>query len=380
MVVLNNLLNDARVQKEAKSLTHNGYDVVVIGIHTDKLASKEQIDGYDVIRIRLRSTKWKFRVLIQLIRYLEFTLRSAITMAKYKPHVCHAHAIQALPACWLVAKLVHSKLVYDAHEFEQGRDFSTAARIPWFMQKFWTTPELLFIRSADAVITVSDTIAQALVTSYQIQSPIVIRNAPENFKLPGPTTYLYDRYSLPSDLPIVLYQGKVNEGRGLRELISSAKMVKNVAFVIAGDGPLIDDLKNAAEENGDQTNVIFTGHIPLEILPVVTASGTIGVVLTQNTCLNHFYSLPNKIFEYLQAGIPVIGSDMPEISRVIRNFQVGEVIEHISAENIANTIHLILSNPDRYTNLKNNALNAGRKLTWEIEGVKLLNLYKKMVL
>jgi len=378
MLVLNNLLHDARVQKEAKSLAQAGYQVTVFALHIGQVASQEQRDGFQVIRIQLKSDHWKLEPFTQYVRYFEFTIRAAQFMAKFKPWICHAHAIQALPACWLAARYAHSRLVYDAHEFEQGRDFSTAFRIPRLMQKLWALPEKLFISTADAVITVNDSIAQALVTSYQITTPVVIQNCPEKSSLAGRTTILYERYSIPPDVPIVIYQGGLSKGRGLKELVRSADLVKNTAFVIVGDGAMAEDLRHTAQQLGKQARVIFTGRLSLESLPEVTASATIGVVLTQNTCLNHFFTLPNKIFEYLQAGIPVIGSNLPEIARVIRDYQVGEVLDNISTEAIADCINRLLSDPDRYRHLAKNARIAARKLNWGIESKKLLALYNEL--
>lgn len=379
MLVLNNLLNDARVQKEARSLAQAGYRVTVFALHVGQVPSHEQLDDFQVIRIHLKSDHLKLGPFTQYVRYFEFTIRAAYLMMRFKPQVCHAHAIQALPACWLATRYAHSCLIYDAHEFEQGRDFSTAFRIPLLMQKLWTLPEDLFIRSADAIITVSDSIAQELVTSYQITTPIVIRNCPEKSNLNRQTTTLYERYSIPCDIPVIIYQGGLSEGRGLREFVRSAELVKNTAFVIVGDGALGEDLRQDADHLGEKAFVIFTGRLSLEQLPEVTASATIGVVLTENTCLNHFLTLPNKLFEYLQAGIPVIGSNMPEIARIIHDYQVGEVLDTISSEVIANSIIRLLSDPDYYRYLEENALKAAQKLNWGVESQKLLSLYQKFV-
>lgn len=181
MLVLNDITSDARVHKQAASLAREGYSVTVLGLFDQALPEREEKSGYKILRLKISSFRAQAGALAQIIRYLEFNLHAVISILPLRPKVCHAHAIQALPACWLAAKLSRCKLIYDSHEYERGQDFSAGSRIPRLMRLLWTWPEKLFIRSADIVLTVSDSIAESLVQVYHIERPFVIRNIPERF-------------------------------------------------------------------------------------------------------------------------------------------------------------------------------------------------------
>ena len=377
MLVLNNFLFDARVHKEAKTLAQAGYQVTVVAFYDGSAPEYVYQDGYHIHRIRINSRNWRVWIFTQIIRYFEFTLRAASTMIRLHPQVCHAHAIQALLPCWLAHIIARCKLVYDSHEFEQGMDFSSSTRIPKLLELTWTWPEKLLIHSTDSVITVSDSLADALARSYHIEQPVVIRNCPESKPYRAGSNYLHVKYNIPQDWPVVLYQGILTHGRGLIELVQSANELQNLAVVITGHGPLAETLMEAASKITSNTKFIFTGSIPMAHLPEMTASASIGVVLTQNTCLNHYYSLPNKLFEYVQAGLPVVGSNLPEIAKIIQEYQIGVVVDPDDPRNIASGIQqLIEKRGDSIA--RKNTVRVANIYNWENESRKLIILYRKL--
>lgn len=379
MIVLNNLTHDARVQKEAKTLVAAGHEATVIGLKDETVPERETFSGFQVRRVALRSNRWRLGPLTQFVRYLEFSWRAARIALSLPAQVCHAHAIQALPACWLASRLGRAALIYDAHEFEQNQDFSTSKRIPALLRLTWSWPERLFIRAADAVITVSDSLADALAASYHIQKPLVLRNCPEVVPPGAPSTYLRDHYPIPAGWRIVLYQGILARDRGLVQLIQSAAWLEQVAIVIVGDGGIRGELEVIAHSvASERAKVILTGWCPLSELPAITASADVGGILTQNTCRNNYYSLPNKLFEYMQVGLPVIGCDLPEIARVIHEFEVGQVVESGDPHAIAQGINDLLRDPQRYARARANTARAAARYNWQVESQTLVNLYDEL--
>ena len=380
MLVLNNITYDARVHKQAVSLSRAGYSVTVIGLLDDASPSREEKNGYSILRLKIRSFKGSSDTLTQFFRYLEFNLLAVMTILSLHPEVCHAHALQALPACWLAAAISRCKLIYDSHEFEQGQDFSAGSRIPRLMQLLWVWPEKLFIHSADAVLTVSESLADALVRTYRIEKPLVIRNCPERSSLDSPVLQNNKHdVEIPPGWPVILYQGILSQGRGLSELIRSADYMSDLVLLFVGDGILFHELQQAAHSIMTNVRCIFTGKVAMEELPSLTMQANIGVILTQNTCQNHYYSLPNKLFEYLQAGLPVIGSNLPEIAHIIEENKVGVIVNPQNPQDIATGIKQLLDNKV-YSKAKQNTVRAAEIYNWENESGKLIKLYQDIAL
>ena len=154
-------------------------------------------------------------------------------------------------------------------------------------------------------------------------------------------------------------------------------MVNNTSGVVLGDGTALDSFL-AKVRSGDWQHIYFPGKVPLDELPSYTASADLGIVLIQDTSLSFRYSIPNKLFEYIHAGIPIIASDLPEIGRVIRETGTGEVCDFSDPYAIAAAIQRILSDPKYYSQLQQNTRKAANDYNWQNEGKKLLDEYKKL--
>ena len=379
MLVLNNITYDTRVHKEAVSLSRAGYSVTVIGLLDNASPSREERNGYSILRLKIRSFKGNPNTLTQLFRFLEFNLLAVMCILSLHPQVCHAHAIQALPACWLAAIISRCSLIYDSHEFEQGQDFSAGSRVPHLMQSLWAWPEKLFIHSADKVLTISESLADALVRTYRIEKPLVIMNCPERSISDSHIFNDKHHVEIPPGWPVILYQGILSPGRGLLELIQSADYLNDLVLLFVGDGILFHELQRAAQSIVTNVRCTFTGKIAMEELPSLTKQANIGVILTQNTCRNHFYSLPNKLFEYLHAGLPVVGSNLPEIVHIIEENKVGVIVNPQNPQDIATGIKQLLDN-NVYNEAKQNTVKVAEIYNWEKESVKLIKLYHDIML
>jgi glycosyltransferase involved in cell wall biosynthesis len=373
MLVLNNFVNDARIHKEALTLASAGYNVSVIALWQPGLAMVEHQSGYIVIRLQLRSRSWQNRLISPLIKYLEYTWKVWRLAAHEPSQIYHANDANTLPAAWLAAKRNHAKLIYDAHEFESGRNFSSS-KVAGIYRKLWALPEKIFIHQADAIITVSQSIAVELARIYDVKTPTVILNCPEKMSLSS-SNRLQGELNIDINQKILIYQGRITAGRGIEAFICATQLLENVVAVILGDGPLLHAFRQRSE-SGEWKRVHFLGQVSMDDLPAYTTSADIGIVLTQDICLNHHFSLPNKLFEYLYAGLPVIGSKIPEVERIINTYQVGELVDPESPSSIIAGIQSILADPARYEQMKANALKVSEKYNWQNESKKLLKIYE----
>jgi glycosyltransferase involved in cell wall biosynthesis len=179
-------------------------------------------------------------------------------------------------------------------------------------------------------------------------------------------------------MPIVLYQGGIQKGRGMRILIEVAERVENTYFVYLGSGKLDQIIKDMVIEKQLERRVFMVPMVPLIDLPTYTASADIGVQLLRNTCLNHYSTESNKLFEYLMAGLPVIVSDFPEMRRIVEEYHVGLTVNPDDIDDITGAIKKMISSPDLYQQYRRNALDSAKSLCWEEQEHRLVDLYRNL--
>ncbi|MGE5224451.1 MAG: glycosyltransferase family 4 protein [Omnitrophica WOR_2 bacterium] len=373
MLVLNNYAPDVRVHKEAKTMASAGYEVTVFALWQEGLPDTEIMEGYQLKRIHLKTRKWRNRLIAPLVKYLEFFFHVQSESKKHPADIYHANEAITLPAAWLAASRNRAKLVYDSHELETDREFM-ASQLSRFYGLVWSLPERALIRQADAVITVSEGIAGEIARRYDIQKPLVVMNCPEKVHL-FRTNRLREELGIPENMKIALYQGGIAPERGIEQFFDAVQRIPGLAGVAMGDGPLLSELRSRLH-SGEWERVYLPGRVQAKELPSYTASADLGIVLNQGKSLSYQYSLPNKLFENLQAGNPVIGSNLPEIARIIREYQVGEVVDQTDPESIAAGLRRLLEDPAYYEQTRRNALRASETLNWEREGARLVELYR----
>ena len=379
MIVLNEFTHDARVEKEVTTLIRAGYRVTVIARRNNPtLPEEEDRDRIEVRRVSIAPHRGGAPLIFRAFKVLRFYLDLIRTAFNLDADVYHAHDANALPVGWAAAALRRARLVYDAHEFESDRNWG-GSNLPPIVRKYWALPERLFIRRADAVITVSGSIAEALAEMYNIKKPTLVRNCPPLYVETSKSDRI--RAAAPEigpDRPIILYQGRIAANRGLRQFIEGTMGVSDAVAVLLGDGPLRPDLEQWVQARGWTERVFFMGYVPRKVLLSYTASADIGVSLIENVCLSYYYSLPNKLFEYQQAGLPVIASDFPEMSAIVKGYDLGEVVDPDDVPAITAAIRKLLSDPDRYAQLRENAHKAAQRFNWETESRALLELYDEV--
>ena len=375
LLVLNPFTNDARIHKEAKALASNGHNVTVVALWQKGLNKEEEQAGYKIIRLHLQTRAWRGYLVAPLAKYMEFGLQVWRLAGRHPAHIYHANDAITLPAAWLAARRNQSRLVYDAHELETGREVASS-RLSALYKRAWPLPEQLYIKKADAVITVNESIANELVRLYHIPRPTVVRNCPEYLPV-SRTNRLREEFAIPADHKIILYQGQIAKGRGIECLIQSIQFLPDVSVVALGVGPSLEEYRNLVT-TGQWERVYFPGQVSLTELPSYTASADIGVLLIEDTCLSYHLSLPNKLFEYIHAGLPVVASNLPEIARVVSTFQIGEIVNPDDPPEITMALSRLLHDPIRYSQYMSNAIQAAKKFTWEQESKNLLAIYQSL--
>lgn len=252
--------------------------------------------------------------------------------------VYHASDLYVLPAL-VAAKRQHGgSVVLDARELYPHVD-ATAGK-PWATWA-WAALERRFLPHTDAVLTVNRSIAERMTETYGIAPPVVVHNVPERRSVPR-SDALRERLGIPERQRIVLYQGLVRAARGLERLVDAMRDVPEAALVVIGDGPAKAALQAQASEHlGGRAH--FLPHTPPDALLRLTASADLGVHVPEPVTESIRLALPNKLFEYLAAGLPVVVADIPEMRRVVEGFGVGLVVDPYDRDGLAAAIRRALS-------------------------------------
>lgn len=400
MVVWNTFETDARVTKEARTLMKNGKNVTVVAVHQPgRTKPYENLDNLKVIRINrtLRrqkqggvgnqrlaaekigntvsssanprtSLKKKVRGLFKFVPITIINIRFFLEAFKQNSGIYHANDLNTLVPVYLASRLRGAKLIYDAHEVSTDR-------VGWKNKRYWEWIEKKIMNRADATITTNYTRAAYFRDRYHIPLPYIVKNVPPYEEIMK-THILHDQLKLDYSIPIVLYQGGLQADRGLENMIQLIPLVESAHFVFIGDGRLKQNLILMAEEIGVTDRTHFLGAIPNSDLLTYTSSATIGLQLLLNTCFNHYSACSNKLHEYIMAGIPVVGSDLPEIRRVIEDTETGILVNPDDIQEIAASINKLLTSEALYKKYSENTKTAALKHRWENEEQALLEAYQ----
>lgn len=371
-IVLNPYINDSRVIKETQSLRKAGYEVSVVALHDDRegLAEYEVMDGVAVHRIKLVSKSWSKLPPIQVLKYLEFCARA---ICEIKADIVHCNDLNALPVGYILKSILRcKKIVYDAHELESERNEqgSLAKHLARFL-------EGVLIKNVDAVITVSDGIADWYKHAYGIKRPNVIMNVPEWKDIQKHNLFAEENAEL-AWKKIFLYQGGLSAGRGIEYMLEafSKRRDNKAVLMFMGYGSLAEKIKEAAQV---YDNIFYHEAVTPQELWRYTASADYGLVCTENTCLSHYYSLPNKLFEYAMAGIPMILTNLHEFIFLNNQYKFGVVLENSSAREINDKIDYLLDiDANKYGELSSNAKKMAKDLAWEQQGDRLQKIYSDL--
>jgi glycosyltransferase involved in cell wall biosynthesis len=467
MFVMNDLLNDPRVQREARSAARAGFRVTVVGIQSDRCrVSREAVDGYEVVRVGVpqfkvlyaalrlgvvlveginlavglppgpeapgqdpsppscwRRIKWTLmrgigvllfplRVFRCRLAWLESFLQSGTTrggpqaglflrilqrlhdLAFFEEMlwttlamlrvsrasgatVFHGNDLPTLPVTSWAAWLARGKAVYDSHELWVGMNPKWTA----FFNAMARWVEGRYIRQMHAVLTVNDSIADELGRCYRIPQPSVVMNCPEPVtpRALDPLHSIRAKLGLSPEEPVILYQGRYEPGRGLEELIESGRYLSSGVIVLRGYGSNEADLRQRVDGLGVPGRVFMVDPVPMADLVSAAAEADIGVVPYTPCTPCNYYASPNKLFEYMFAGLAIAVSNLPVLEKIVRDHDLGVVFNPADPKHIAGQLNALVGNPVRLRACRENAICAAQtRYNWDHEGGKLIGLYRAL--
>jgi glycosyltransferase involved in cell wall biosynthesis len=292
--------------------------------------------------------------------------------------VYHAHDLNTFLPASKAARRHKSQLVYDSHELytHRNKPVKSSKLYRYLTERF----ERKHIRRAAKVITVSESIADYLRDKYTIERPIVIMNAPSKVKVHKDGKSLRKELNVSDDLKLAIYCGGITFNRGLEKLIESLTVLPDVYLVLMGYGApaFLEKLQKIADDNGVSDRFSFYGPVQPHEVTSYTASADVGVAPIRNVCLSYYFCAPNKVFEYIIGGIPVVASNFPDLTKIVSENEIGFVFDPDDIHSIADSINRIFEDKVRYEKMKANTQLATTKYNWEIEEQKLLDLYKSI--
>ena len=353
--VTNDLTTDQRVEKTCEVLSEIGYDVLLVGRKLKKSLPIQR--NYKTIRFRLLFNKG-------FLFYAEFNIRLFIFLLFTKKDLLFSNDLDTLLPNYIIGKLQNKKLVFDSHElFSEIPELVNKQQV----KNVWLYLEKTIIPKLKNVITVSDSIKNHYHNLYGI-SAIVIRNIPKIKKI-SQRNFEIDA----KGKKVILYQGSVNIGRGIELMIDTMALLDEYLFIVIGDGDILEQLNEKVSNLSLHNKVKFLGEKTPEELKELTPNATIGMSLEEDLGLNYRYALPNKIFDYLHANVPVIIADLPEMRALIKRYRVGEILTERTPKTLAKII-IYMTNISYEKELK----TAKKELNWSKEKEKLISIFSKL--
>ncbi len=352
--VTNDLSYDQRMIRICGSLAKAGYEVILLG--------REKPNSKPLVKEAFQQKRLSCIFHHGKLFYLEYNLRLFfyLLFAQFDA-VCAIDLDTLLPG-FLVGKCRRKIIVYDAHEY--FTETPEVVRRP-MVQKIWEVVARFCIPRIQFAYTVGAELQKILSDRYQTPFAL-IRNVP----FARPIVEVEKE-----EPPVILYQGALNEGRGISEVLRAMQQIEGAQLWLVGEGDLSQKLRAECASLGLEDKVIFKGFLSPRDLPAITARASIGLNLLENLSLNYYYSLANKAFDYIQAGVPAIHMDFPEYRRLNEIWETAELIPDLEEESIAKAIKGLLNDRDRYRMLKKNCQKAAMDWTWEKEAEKLLLFY-----
>jgi len=343
--VTNDLITDQRIHKVASSLVKLGFNVTLVGRLLNPKIPADTIP-FPHKRFQLWFNK-------SILFYANYNIRLFWFLLWVKADVFLSNDLDTLPANYLASRIRRKKLVYDSHElYTEAPELVHRALI----RKTWLFMEHLFLPKVKYAYTVCDSIAAYYHKRYAIEM-LVVRNVP--FKL----LELNSKIQKNSHKTII-YQGALNIHRGIERVIRAMPYLEGFKFLIIGNGDIEMELKTLVRKMHLEDCVTFIDRKPYSELIQYTLSADVGVSLEEHVGLNYYYSLPNKLFDYIQCQIPVVCSNFPETSTIVNKYQIGEVTNTTNCEELASIIKGAAENKALYAQgLK----LAAQDLCWENE-------------
>ena len=357
---LGNIHYDSRTSNLYKSLKQDGYTVKVL--------------SFDWLTENVKTTKGEITVyklhkgFLSLTYYLKFAVLMKYHLLFTKADFLFAEDIYTLPFVLAFGKLKKAKVFYDSRELF---GYLAGLKKKKIVQQLLRWIEKICINKVDKIITTGEMDSQFLEKEYNVKNTIVIRNLPV-FKIIDDPFDFRKHYYLKAETKILLYQGVILHGRGLRIIFDILKNFKDCVLMIIGGGELKNFYEQSAKEKGISDKVIFMGKVDQKDLFNYTAGADVGLALIENISLSYYYALPNKMFEYILTGVPVLASNFPQMKQIIDRFEIGLYADPENMKDVSLALQKLLYDNDFIKRVKTNSKLAAKELNWDVEIKKLL--------
>lgn len=348
--------NETRIFKETSSIVRLGLTdkILIIGVLGQGLAQKELIDeNREIYRVKLFMNRFRKSKIVDVLKFVEFLVVVVFRFVHRKPEYVNFHSLAVLPLAPFFKLFAKSYTIYDAHELETEK-----AGFNGLLKKMSKVCERFLVKFVDKIIVVSDSIALWYKEAYPGKEIFVVRNIPHNSGAAVlHNNELKHRLGIKESEILFIYQGLISMERGIQNLLDTfinLPVEKHILFM--GFGKETDTV---IEYSKKHKNIHYHPAVPYNEIQKITAGADVGFSMLDNSCLNHFFCLPNKFFEYILSGVPVIASNFPDMSKIIESTKFGwtsspepgallNLINSISIEEINNKKVLIQNGHDQF--------------------------------
>jgi glycosyltransferase involved in cell wall biosynthesis len=363
VTVSNDLATDQRVQRVCSTLALQGFDVLLLG---RKLPNSLPFEPSN-----FKARRFSLLFNSGPLFYLALNVRLFFTLLFAPCSIIHANDLDTLLPAWLVAKIRRKHLVYDTHEYFTG---VPELQLRPGVKAIWKAIESFVFPRLKHVFTVNESIANLYRNDYGNTQIQVMRNIPPiSISLQSSADFL--AFLPPNRFKIILQGNGINVDRGGEEAVQMMQFLPDSVLIIAGSGDVIPKLKEMVRNLQLQDRVVFFDRMPYERLLGLTSACDLGLSLDKDSNVNYRFSLPNKIFDYLRAGIPVLASNLTEVRRIVDSYGTGWIATDLKPEALAEQITWIKKNTEAFLQLKSELHLASSELCWENECKPLVLLY-----
>ncbi len=362
--VTNDLVTDQRVYKVCNTLFKLGNKVVLVGRLLKNSIPLQR--PYKTHRMFLIFSKGP-------LFYAEYNLRLFFYLLFQRADILVSNDLDTLPANFLVSKISGIDLVYDSHEYFTGVPELNNRPV---IRSIWKSIEKIILPNLKYIITVDYSIGKLYEDKYK-KSINIVRNVPLTIKKDHWPTRV--EMGLPADKKIIVIQGSINKDRGIEEAVLSFNYLDDMVLLLIGDGDVLPEIKRMVLEKRLTDKVIFKSRMAYIELMEHTRMADLGCTLEKGTNINYKFCLPNKLFDYIHAGIPVLCTNNIEVANIVNKYNIGMVIENQDPISISESIKKMLNNTEQIKNWKINLAKAAKELCWENEETELMKVYEKLL-
>jgi glycosyltransferase involved in cell wall biosynthesis len=359
---LGNIHYDSRTANLYTTLKQEGYSVKVV--------------SFDWLTENMETTKGEITVyklhkgFLSLTYYLKFAILMKYQLLVTKADYIFAEDIYTLPFAVIFAKIKKAKVFYDSRELF---GYLAGLKKRKFVQQLLRWIEKICISRVDQIITTGEMDSQFLEKEYNIKNTVVVRNLPLYKIIKKPFDFR-KHYNLRPETKILLYQGVILHGRGLKIIYEIIKDINDCVLVVIGGGEKKNYYEELAKEKGIADKVVFVGKIDQNKLFIYTAGADIGLALIENISVSYYYALPNKMFEYILTGVPVLASNLPQMKKIIDEYEIGLYADPENLNEVSSALKKLLFDKTLLDKIKISSKKAAEELNWEKEVRKLLSI------